>query len=319
VAVALRQHGYEVVHQVGSAGFFIDLAIVDAKRPGRYLIGIECDGASYHSARSARDRDRLRQQVLENMGWCIHRIWSTDWFRNPDRELIEVIKAIEVAKGQALQRDIVEKTPKEHEPSEAVALERVDTEIQLTEALAQGYIIAELQIGSYQIGLHEVSELKLAEWVQQVVEVESPVHFNEVARRIVDAFGVKRIGGRIREALQRATRSAVREKRIERRGNFLWRVGMEEPQYVRSHERIPNYSRKIDQIAPEEIMLAIEIVLTHSLGMQKEEIPSATASLLGYKRTGNDIKVHVDNLVGKMLSEKQLIQTGDFLIMAQKK
>ena len=65
----LRERGYAVDQQVGSAGFFIDLAVVDPQRPGRYLLGIECDGASYHSARSARDRDRLRQQVLEGLGW----------------------------------------------------------------------------------------------------------------------------------------------------------------------------------------------------------------------------------------------------------
>lgn len=91
VANNLRNLGYDVRNQVGSNGFFIDLAIVDNKYPGRYLIGIECDGRMYHSARSARDRDRLRQQVLEGMGWKIHRIWSTDWFNNQDFELKRLI------------------------------------------------------------------------------------------------------------------------------------------------------------------------------------------------------------------------------------
>ncbi len=99
VAQALRNVGYIVKHQVGLAGFFIDLAIVDPDRPGLYVLGIECDGATYHSARSARDRDRLRQQILENLGWQIHRIWSTDWFRTPERELKRVVQAIETAKN----------------------------------------------------------------------------------------------------------------------------------------------------------------------------------------------------------------------------
>ena len=99
VAARLRTRGHDVAHQVGSAGFFIDLAVVDPAQPGRYLLGIECDGASYHSARSARDRDRLRQQVLEGLGWKIHRIWSTDWFRDPERELVRVEKAIHAARA----------------------------------------------------------------------------------------------------------------------------------------------------------------------------------------------------------------------------
>ncbi len=79
----LRLARYEAVPQVGVAGFFIDLAIRDPDVPGSFLLGIECDGASYHSSRSARDRDILRQQILEGLGWTIYRIWSTDWFRDP--------------------------------------------------------------------------------------------------------------------------------------------------------------------------------------------------------------------------------------------
>jgi very-short-patch-repair endonuclease len=84
VSSVLKEIGYEVVPQVGVAGFFIDLGVKHPIKPGTFLLGIECDGASYHSGRSARDRDRLRQEILENLGWKIHRIWSTDWFKNRD-------------------------------------------------------------------------------------------------------------------------------------------------------------------------------------------------------------------------------------------
>ena len=99
VANRLRERGYEVHDEVATAGKFIDIGIVDPQRPGRYIIGIECDGASYHSARSARDRDRLREEVLRGLGWKLHRIWSTDWFRNPERELGRAVEAIELAKA----------------------------------------------------------------------------------------------------------------------------------------------------------------------------------------------------------------------------
>ena len=95
---AITESGYTVHTQVGTAGFRIDLAVVDPSTPGRYLLGIECDGATYHSSRSARDRDRLRQTVLESRGWKIHRIWSTDWFQHPDAQLRKVIEAIEQSK-----------------------------------------------------------------------------------------------------------------------------------------------------------------------------------------------------------------------------
>ncbi len=83
----LRTRGYEVVPQLGVAGFFIDLAVRNPDRPGEFLAAVECDGAAYHSSHSARDRDRIRQAILESVGWKnrIWRIWSTDWFYDPRR------------------------------------------------------------------------------------------------------------------------------------------------------------------------------------------------------------------------------------------
>ncbi|MCC5880056.1 MAG: DUF4011 domain-containing protein [Idiomarina sp.] len=98
VIKALNDAGFECEPQVGESGFYIDIAVVDPGRPGRYLMGIECDGATYHSAKSARDRDRLRQEILERLGWRIRRIWSTDWFKNPKGQLKPIISELNALK-----------------------------------------------------------------------------------------------------------------------------------------------------------------------------------------------------------------------------
>ena len=87
--------GYQVKCQVGVTGYFIDLAVRSPSNPNQFILGVECDGAMYHSFKSARDRDRLRQEILEKLGWKIHRIWSTDWFQNPEKEMDKLIKVIE--------------------------------------------------------------------------------------------------------------------------------------------------------------------------------------------------------------------------------
>lgn len=97
---ALAQHGYQCEPQVGVGGYFIDLGVIDPRQPGRYLLAVECDGATYHSGKSARDRDRLRQQVLERLGWNVHRIWSTDWFKNPAAEIARVLNILTLLKQQ---------------------------------------------------------------------------------------------------------------------------------------------------------------------------------------------------------------------------
>jgi hypothetical protein len=84
VGTIVRQFGYDIEYEVGTAGYFIDIGVRHPRDPSKFLMGIECDGKWYHSGRAVRDRDRLRQEILENRGWKLHRIWSTDWFHNFD-------------------------------------------------------------------------------------------------------------------------------------------------------------------------------------------------------------------------------------------
>lgn len=91
----LESIGCKAVPQVGVVGYFIDIGVKHPKWPHGYIMGIECDGANYHSSKSARDRDRLRQEVLERMGWYLYRIWSTDWFTDPINEADKMRLAIE--------------------------------------------------------------------------------------------------------------------------------------------------------------------------------------------------------------------------------
>ncbi len=83
----LNSRGYTVDTQIGCSGYRIDLAILDPKDPSRYILGVECDGAMYHSAKSARERDIYRQRFLQSKGWNITRIWSRNWWQNPQKEI----------------------------------------------------------------------------------------------------------------------------------------------------------------------------------------------------------------------------------------
>src|SRR5690606_18478214 len=101
VAAFLREKGFTLHTQVGCSGYRIDLALLSPEEPGRYVLGIECDGAGYHRTAAARHRDRLRQAVLEGLGWRIHRIWSTDWWRNRKRAEEDLVEAVNRALEEA--------------------------------------------------------------------------------------------------------------------------------------------------------------------------------------------------------------------------
>jgi very-short-patch-repair endonuclease len=93
----LTGQGLSLVPQLGASQFRIDMVALHPRTPGRFVLAIECDGATYHSSYTARDRDRLRQQQLENLGWRFHRIWSTDWFMRKEDEVKRAVQAYQDA------------------------------------------------------------------------------------------------------------------------------------------------------------------------------------------------------------------------------
>lgn len=95
----LRRRGLDLDTQVGSGGYRIDLAVVDPRDPTRYCLAIECDGATYHSGRSVRERDLARQQLLESRGWTFERIWIRDWWRSPQAEVERIVARVEALVG----------------------------------------------------------------------------------------------------------------------------------------------------------------------------------------------------------------------------
>ena len=100
VATEIRQMGYNTIPQVGCSGYRIDLGVLDPANPGRFILGVECDGATYHCSSSARDRDRLREQVLKQLGWKIYRIWSPTWVSRREDEVKKLREAIQIARSQ---------------------------------------------------------------------------------------------------------------------------------------------------------------------------------------------------------------------------
>ncbi|BDV33719.1 DUF3320 domain-containing protein [Methylocystis iwaonis] len=154
-----------------------------------YLLGIECDGAPYHDSRSARDRDRLRQAVLENRGWTIHRVWSADWFQRPAEQLDLIIAKIQSGKEE---HDATAVRTARAAPVDIVTIEREDvTEIgfvpvgEESQSSSDAYIEAVLSRPSNWAGeLHEAPIGILIALVEEAVRIEGPVHSDEVVSRL---------------------------------------------------------------------------------------------------------------------------------------
>ncbi len=303
VQTELVRRGFTVDAQVGCAGYRIDLAARDPSRPGCYLLGIECDGAAYHSAKSARDRDRLRQEVLERRGWRIHRIWSTSWFHDREKEIGRAIVAIEQARNDR---------PGPRTPPDPASPMRTGLPVEESDqASGAPYRVASFRARLGGSQLHDVDPSKLASWLEEVVRVEAPVHFEVATRRVATATGTLRRGSRIVEAFRSACRLAVRQGRLVMKGDILTISGSNLAQ-VRDRSQLDPSDRKIEYVPPEEIDLGIKQVAEASHGIVEDEIPQAVARLLGLGRTGDNARTIVKNRVRRLKGRDLLTRRGDY-------
>jgi hypothetical protein len=239
---ALEAKGWEVHPQIGVSFFRIDLGIVHPDHPGRYLAGVECDGASYHRSATARDRDRLREWVLTDLGWTIRRIWSTEWWMDAasalDKLHARLEGDLEADRAQQVQASILEPANAEVPPPDELAAEADergswdsssvleeaplplpanDSEpIQETKTYAYGpkipaaprpYIVADpATIATPEQARFYDRDYRpvLRQMVDHVVETEGPIFFDVLVDRISRAHGFQRAAERIRGIVKTA-------------------------------------------------------------------------------------------------------------------
>jgi very-short-patch-repair endonuclease len=313
---AIQSLGHEVHPQVGIAGFFIDLAVVDRDTPGRYLLGIECDGATYHSSRSSRDRDRLRQAVLEEHGWIIHRIWSTDWFQRPVDELRKVVAAIDDAKRKL--------TPGQEEPhregveenSEPTTPETVREDpdaygSDFLAALAIPYIEARFEV-QRAIDIPVMSTRGLAEIVFKVVQIEGPIHEDELVTRTRELWGLQRAGGRIQQAVTKAIRMLLSTGRCQSEASCLCVPDL--PIVVRSRATVGSPGlRKPEMLPPQEIRTAILAIADATHGIRSDELHTAAARIFGFKATSDSMRGIFDAQMRWLVNRGDLVESSGVL------
>ena len=320
VSDRLRAKGYVVHDEVATSGFFVDIGIADPERPGRYVLGIECDGATYHGSQSARDRDRLRQQVLEGLGWRIHRIWSTDYFADPEREINRAVDAVK----DALASGENKAKPETQDQYAATAAQTAAAEPKTTHVIqreqrdapreraktgnAAPYVMADAdeiarRMPPHELGSEHIPIPALAQVVKYVVDQESPVHHDTVKRRIVSAAGTS-MGSRIKENLNNAVAHAENSQWCRRDGDFMYATDGEIA--VRDRSNLSGRDKDIQLIADDEIALAVVRTVESSYEMRHDEIPVHASRILGFGMTTTKVRNRVDATVRKLVQDGNL-------------
>ena len=288
----LREKGYAVDTQVGCSSFKIDLAV---KRPDSsdYVLAVECDGATYHSSKTARDRDRLRQDILERMGWQFYRIWSTDWFRNKrvekERLLAEVKKAFENA-------------PRKAEQSTA-------PEVSFEETVVEKHFEFPKYQMADELSLSRRMNYDIVRVTRAMIEIESPLSEEWLLKRIVFLFdGREKVTNVVRDEFDRLMWNCQRQGIIRRNG-FLYLQGKEIPML-----RVPmdgKTPRDIKYIAVEELASGLKELLKRNVTAEKAGLFKLLVEQLGFARMGDAILARLESAL-KLIS-KDIETNGEML------
>ncbi len=309
VAELIRSEGWEVHTQVGCSDYRIDLAVVHPEHEGCYVLGVECDGATYHSAATARDRDRLRQSILEGLGWQFHRIWSTDWFRNPETERERLVERIHLA--------VKEFTPMAaYENNTPSAAERATEEETQRRELNEVSGLPEAEIRppdppkysqytncepdqrrrhterfyDYSANSTVISD------VSSIIEREGPVSERTLAQRVAEFWGFRRVTKKLRD---RIAAIALLGKRMTQTGDvcFYWPESIDSAEYrgFRAHTDEPDNRRDLDDVPTEEQVNAMTLVMERYPGLTKLELLRETAQIFGYSQLTANMQDQLEN------------------------
>lgn len=303
----IRGMGFDARPQVGVAGYRIDIGVIHPDRPGAFLLGVECDGAQYHSSRTARDRDRLRHEVLEGLGWRLHHIWGTAWYRNRDHEIDRLRKVLEEQLTSAHEGRVAARPN-----SRVIEVEEVASVAHLEPPeWAVPYEITRFPSFPRTDLSDEHNARYLVPFIDAVVETEGPIHTDVLALRLRDHSGIGRVGRLIRGTLNRAiqlSQIAVRD------GDFV--LGSDGSiDHVRS--ATVEATRTVAQVHSSEIELAVQYVVRDATSASRREVIEAVARAFGWSRTGSEVSLAIDRAIDTLVERGGVTESGAGLASAR--
>lgn len=315
----LVSKGYNVATQVGCSGYRIDLAIKHPTLSGTFVLGIECDGATYHSARTARERDRLRQAVLESIGWKIYRIWSTDWIKDRTTEGNKLITAIDnaIAKYDNNIEDMcISKS--NYEITTDISDYLVERNVQEDEVDNdnpfgfQLYQVANI----YEVEKNFSFNKYLSDVIIHVVKNEYPIHFDLLCKRVAALFGNQKVTIKVKNGVKNIINYRLNNL-IEIEYDFCWMKGKKDV-CVRVPSEENESMRPIQYISKEELSEAMMTIIDKSFGIEVNDLLSITAKVFGFNRVGQKIidamKISYNELIisGKIINvDKKVMINND--------
>ena len=285
----LKENGFYVDMNVGCSEFRVDIGI---KKPDtqEYVLAIECDGKNYHSAKNTRDRDRLRKEILERMGWHFYRIWSTDWFKNTEVEKENLLKAVE----KAIKEGPIN-------PAESKGDSKMEKTFE-TQVLPKHIEFPKYEEADVKNLMEQ--NLKSIDIIKKVLEVEAPVAEEYLLKQICVIYGREKLTSVVKTAFDNDILEGEKLG-ITRRDGFL---------YLNNNEdiflRVPGVKREVKYISLEELAAGLHVLLVENVTAQKDGLYKTLSNQLGYGRMTDVIEERFNQALDKL---NDIVIEGDVI------
>ncbi|MDO5844921.1 MAG: DUF3320 domain-containing protein [Methanocorpusculum sp.] len=312
VARMLEDNGYTVTRNLGCAGFRIDIAVASPTESGIYMAGILCDGPYYWSSDVARDRDRLRNQVLKGLGWNLVRVWSAEWFQHPiscTKVLLDFLKEAE-ASPIKIEEPVPEEQPESEISEDSLSeIKYEDTEPEPTLPYAkvsfEPYVCCSESVLSNYHQFSSVQDNVLQTAILEIVEIEGPISLSVLSKRIKELGNSVRMTAKAKQRIVSLAEDLVNADNLTKDEEGFYAVPVIE---IVPRER-PN-KWEFDDVSLSEISQAAKIILSKQFATPKSDLARQTAIVLGFKATAQ-IKERVIAAIDKAVASGEIILDGD--------
>ncbi|MGE6395847.1 DUF3320 domain-containing protein [Chryseobacterium scophthalmum] len=302
IAKHLEESGLKIKTNIGTSEYKIDIGVINPENESEYLMAILLDSENYFNINTTNDRELLVPNVLKGLGWNVFRIWTLDWIKNKEKIVEKIQAEIEKIKTQVKE--------KKEEIIELKTFEKVYlSEVSETEKPSKmiSYVAAELSpeinANSESIYLFENKPVLLNQ-IKTIIDTESPISQNALFRKILKLWNTSRAGGKMNNYLLETLNSIPNLQTTESYQKFYWSENLQ-PQNLDFYRDNSIEKRLIDEIAPEEISVAIMELMHSSLSLNKDELIRAICKTFGFAKVGSQIdsvvNFSVEELIGKGL------------------
>ncbi|WP_016990976.1 DUF3320 domain-containing protein [Flavobacterium sp. ACAM 123] len=316
VSKKLQEKGLEVKCNIGTSGFKVDIGIVHPDKPQQYILGIVVDGHYYYNAHTTNDREMVMPSVLKALGWNIHRIWTIDWFENSDKIIDTIIERVKQLQSQPEVKEVVNLDPALDpvlETIKVIPAELVTINLTSKQTPYTAFALTPASNANSETIYEFQNRNIIKQQIQSIVDAEAPISKSLLYKKVLQAWNTSRAGSRLDKHLEGIIKEINIVQTIHHQP-FYWSNNTT-LDYYRNNDI---EKRNMEDIAPEEVLVALQEAVTNNLSIEEAELLRYLARTFGFAKVGKQIDTMLRYVIDTAVQHGNVKRENDRIKFADK-